>query len=66
MSLITGRHVPASDAEAARIQRVWRTHGPLARRPTEAALRQIGRALGPGRPIKAYLDALVARIRRPS
>lgn len=66
LARVAGRHVPASDAEAARIQRVWRTHGPLARRPTEAALRQIGRALGPGRPIKAYLDALVARIRRPS
>lgn len=60
----SGRHVPKSDSEAALVQRAWRAHGPLARKPTEVAFRAIGRALGPGRPIKSYLDALAARIRR--
>lgn len=64
LARISGRHVPQSDSEAALVQRAWRAHGPLARKPTEAAFRAIGRALGPGRPIKSYLDALSARIRR--
>ncbi|MGE3376582.1 MAG: DDE-type integrase/transposase/recombinase [Vicinamibacteria bacterium] len=57
-----GRHVPASDAESSAIQRTWRTIGPLARRATEKAMAAIATQLGPGRPIKTYLDALVARI----
>ncbi|MGE3361793.1 MAG: DDE-type integrase/transposase/recombinase [Acidimicrobiia bacterium] len=57
-----GRHVPRTDSEAAQVQRVWRAHGPLARSATEAAFHAIGKALGEGRPIKSYLDALVERI----
>jgi hypothetical protein len=59
---LAGRHVPQSDAEAAVIQRVYRKAGPWGRRPTEAAIAIIGNTLGPARPIKTYLDALVARV----
>jgi len=59
---LAGRHVPQSDAEAALIQRVYRKAGPWGRRPTEAAMVIIGETLGAGRPIKTYLDALVARV----
>jgi len=59
---LAGRHVPHSDAEAALIQRVYQKAGPWGRRPTEAAIDMIGRQLGTGRPIKTYLDALVARV----
>ena len=58
----TGRPVPRSDAEAARIHHVYRQIGPLARRATEAALRDIARRLGPGRPLDVYLDALVHHV----
>ena len=57
-----GRTVPRSDDEAARIHHVYRQIGPLARRATEAALRDIARRLGPGRPLDVYLDALVQHI----
>jgi transposase InsO family protein len=59
-----GRHVPHSDAEAALVQRVYREIGPLPRAATEAAMAAIERALGPGRPIKTYLDALSQRVIR--
>jgi len=59
-----GRHVPRSEREAALIQRVYRDAGPFGRAATEAALRGIAQQLGPGRPIKAYLDALVRRATR--
>ena len=57
-----GRPVPRSDSEAALIQRAYRTLGPLPRRATEAAFRGIRRALGRGRPVQAYLDALSQRV----
>jgi transposase InsO family protein len=57
-----GRPVPRSDDEAALIQRAYSALGPLPRDPTLAALRSIRRALGDGRPIKAYLDALAQRV----
>jgi putative transposase len=59
---LAGRHVPQSAAEAALIQRVYRKAGPWGRKPTEAAIAMIGQQLGPGRPIKTYLDALMARV----
>ncbi len=58
----TGRPVPRSDAEAALIQHAYRRLGPLPRRPTESAFRGIRRALGRGRPVQAYLDALAQRV----
>lgn len=64
LTAVAERHVPRTDAEAEVVQRMWRAHGPLARKPTETAFRSIARQLGPGRPIQSYLDALVARIRR--
>ncbi|MEK7285616.1 MAG: helix-turn-helix domain-containing protein [Chloroflexota bacterium] len=55
----TGRPVPRSDAEAARIHHLYRQIGPLPRRATEVALRSIARRVGQGRPLDLYLDALV-------
>jgi putative transposase len=57
-----GRPVPRSDAEAALVQRAWRALGPLPQRQTEAAFQRIVRALGPGRPLQSYLDALAQRV----
>jgi transposase InsO family protein len=57
-----GRMVPRSDSEAALIQRVYRTIGPLPSKATETVLRRIGRRLGTGRPIQIYLDALAASV----
>lgn len=59
---VVGRPVPRSDAEAALIQRAWRQIGPLAKKPTEAALRAIHRQLGAGRPMRTYLEALKSRV----
>jgi len=58
----TGRPVPRSDAEAALIQHAYRRRGPLPKRATEGAFRAIRRALGRGRPVQAYLDALAQRV----
>lgn len=58
----TGRPVPRSDAEAAQIQHAYRRLGPLPRRATESAFRGIRRALGRGRPVQTYLDALAQRV----
>jgi hypothetical protein len=59
---LAGRHVPQSDAEAALVQGIYREAGPWGRAPTEAAMALLRETLGPGRPIKTYLDALVARV----
>ena len=60
-----GRPVPRSDAEAALIQNAYRRLGPLPRRATETAFRSIRRALGQGRPLQTYLDALAQRVTQP-
>lgn len=61
-----GRHVPASDGEAALIQRVYNNIGPLPQRATEQALVSITNQLGQKRPVKTYLDALSRRVREQS
>jgi transposase InsO family protein len=60
------RYVPASDAEAALVQRIYRDIGPLPQRPTEQALAAITEQLGTQRPVKTYLDALAQRVRDAS
>lgn len=65
LSDAAGRPVPRSDAEAALVQQAWRRIGPLPRRATEDAMAQVRRALGRGRPLQAYLDALAGRVRKP-
>jgi len=65
LSKIIGRHVPASDAEAALVQRFYQRHGPWSRAATESAMRAIEAQLGRGRPIRAYLDALAERVADP-
>jgi putative transposase len=60
---VSGRFVPQSDAEAALIQDAYRSIGPLPQAATQDALRAIAQELGPMRPIKTYLDALIARAR---
>lgn len=62
LGCLSGRHVPNTDAEAARIQRVYRQHGPWAKAATEQACAAIARQLGTARPIQTYLDALIARV----
>lgn len=57
-----GRPVPRSDAEAARIQRLYAAIGPLPKRATETALRRIAQKNGRGRPITFYLDALARAV----
>lgn len=66
LSQVAGRHVPQTDAEAALVQRVYRNIGPFSRKATEAAMHAIATQLGPQRPIKTYLDALVSRVSSPS
>jgi putative transposase len=62
LAKVCARHVPASDAEAALIQDTYRRVGPFTRAATEKSLDVIARQLGPARPIKTYLDALVRRV----
>jgi putative transposase len=59
---VSGRHVPTSDAEAALVQDIYRRIGPFTRVATEQAMHLIANELGPARPIKTYLDALVRRV----
>jgi transposase InsO family protein len=61
-----GRTVPANEHEAARVGRVYRRIGPLARKPTGAAFAEIQRELGAGRPLDAYLSALQRRVTSPT
>lgn len=60
-----GRRVPRDEAEARSIQDFYRTFGPLARTPTEAALAKIFTRLGNDRPLATYLAALAAKIQPP-
>jgi len=62
LSQACGRHVPQTDNEAALIQRVYDTIGPLPKIPTEKAFTAIIQQLGHERAIKIYLDALVERV----
>jgi len=62
----SGRFVPQSDAEAALIQDAYRDIGPLPQAATQNALRAIAKELGPRRPVKTYLDALIQRARETS
>jgi transposase InsO family protein len=63
LSHLSGRHVPATDAEAALIQDIYRQSGPFTKTATEQAFSAIGNELGPARPIKTYLDALMRRVK---
>ncbi len=58
-----GHAVPRTDAEAALIQRVYMTIGPLPKKATQDAMSTIAKRLGKNRPVKTYLDALVSRVR---
>jgi transposase InsO family protein len=67
LAQLAGRHVPGTDAEAATVQRLYRQIGPFTRAATEAACQSIARELGPGRPLRTYLEALARRAQpRPS
>jgi transposase InsO family protein len=59
---VAGRPVPATDAEAARIQKAYAALGPLPSAATEAAFCAICAELGPGRPLQVYLEALGKRV----
>ena len=58
-----GRHVPEDEREAVAITRFYRRFGPVPAEPFRQALRASFAALGPGRPLSAYLDNLARQIR---
>jgi len=60
-----GRQVPLDEAEARWIADFYRSHGPLARKVTEEAVRKVFSQLGPDRPLATYLAALAAKIQPP-
>jgi transposase InsO family protein len=62
LSRLSGRHVPASDAEAAEVQRLYHQHGPWPRAGAEAAIEALASQLGAGRPLRTYLAALIGRL----
>jgi transposase InsO family protein len=61
---VLGHRVPADLHEAETIQRFYQTHGPFPAEPFRRALAELQSALGPGRPLAAYLDHLARLIRR--
>jgi hypothetical protein len=62
LSQATERSVPQTDAEAAMVGRLYRQCGPLPRLATEQAMQAIIGELGPRRPVKTYLEALLRRV----
>lgn len=64
LAKVAARHVPQNDIEAAFVQRFYSKIGPLPRAATEAAFNSIGVELGPGRPVKTYLEALQRLVER--
>jgi transposase InsO family protein len=59
---LLGRLVPASEHEARTVLAFYRRHGPLPREPFLAARARAKKALGPGRPLAAYLHDLERQI----
>lgn len=57
-----GRAVPASKADGERVRAFYRQHGPLPREAFLVALERTAKALGPGRPLAAYLDDLERQV----
>jgi len=57
-----GRAVPQDEAEAEAVHGFYRRTGPFARGPLEAALAEVSKRLGPGRPLATTLAALERRI----
>jgi transposase InsO family protein len=64
LSRVTGRHVPRTDAEASLVQQLYSSIGPFTRKAVESAMSSIQTELGPGRPLKTYLDAMSRRVAR--
>jgi transposase InsO family protein len=59
---LLGRTVPEHEREAREILAFYHRHGPLPREPFERACRRTKEALGPGRPLTAYLEDLARQI----
>ena len=59
---LLGRLVPDSQREARSVLTFYRLHGPLPREAFLAACERTQRALGPGRPLAAYLEHLARQI----
>jgi hypothetical protein len=66
LSSLIGREVPADNQEAHTVLAFYHKHGPLPREPFREACHKSGRALGPGRPLSAYLADLERQITPPS
>jgi transposase InsO family protein len=62
LSRACGRKVPRTDAEASLVQDAYAAIGPFTRKAFETALAAITAALGRGRPVKTYLDAIARRV----
>lgn len=63
-STAVGRHVPATETEAASISQWLAANGPFEPRAFAAALANALQTLGPGRPLAQILDAVNRRIKR--
>lgn len=59
---MVGRNLPATEREATQIVDFYKLYGPLAREGFMNACEKSSRALGPGRPISAYLADLERQI----
>lgn len=62
LSELLERSVPHSEREAEEVLRFYRSFGPLPREPFTLACQRAAKALGPGRPLSAYLDHLERQI----
>lgn len=63
LSRLLGHRVPADEREATLIEAFYRRSGPLPREPFREAVDKTLRALGPDRPLKAYLGHIERLIR---
>ena len=62
LATLVGRLVPDSEREARLVLTFYRRHGPLPRKAFRAACARCASALGPARPLAAYLDDLTRQI----
>ena len=63
LSRLLAHRVPADEPEATLIEAFYRRSGPLPQEPFQEAIDKTSRALGPGRPLKAYLGHIERLIR---
>ena len=62
LGTLLGRTLPQSEREAHAVAAFYRNHGPLAQKAFRAALARTATALGPARPLSAYLEHLTRQV----